>query len=198
MALHEAVEQTVTGLGYELVDIERTGGGLLRVTIDWPWQLGCEQFINAEDCERVTRQLQFVLEVEGVEYARLEVSSPGIDRPLKGSKDFERFEGELIDLTLKAPIGGGAGSGVAANRKKFRGRLARTEAGWQVLWSDEAEPKPGQKVAKKRAPAPLLALDFLLEDIAQARLAPVVDFRGRKPKAPAVNKDLESRGKAGV
>jgi ribosome maturation factor RimP len=198
MALHEAVEQTVTGLGYELVDIERTGGGLLRVTIDWPWQPGCEQFINAEDCERVTRQLQFVLEVEGVEYARLEVSSPGIDRPLKGSKDFERFEGELIDLTLKAPIGGGAGSGVAANRKKFRGRLARTEAGWQVLWSDEAEPKPGQKVAKKRAPAPLLALDFLLEDIAQARLAPVVDFRGRKPKAPAVNKDLESRGKAGV
>lgn len=198
MALHEAVEQTVTGLGYELVDIERTGGGLLRVTIDWPWQAGSEQFINAEDCERVTRQLQFVLEVEGVDYARLEVSSPGIDRPLKGLKDFERFEGELIDLTLKAPIGGGAGSGVAANRKKFRGRLARTEAGWQVLWSDEAEPKPGQKVAKKRAPAPLLALDFLLEDIAQARLAPVVDFKGRKPKAPAVNKDIESRGKAGV
>ncbi len=198
MALHEAVEQTVTGLGYELVDIERTGGGLLRVTIDWPWQAGSEQFINAEDCERVTRQLQFVLEVEGVDYARLEVSSPGIDRPLKGLKDFERFEGELIDLALKAPIGGGAGSGVAANRKKFRGRLARTEAGWQVLWSDEAEPKPGQKVAKKRAPAPLLALDFLLEDIAQARLAPVVDFKGRKPKAPAVNKDIESRGKAGV
>ena len=198
MALHEAVEQTVTGLGYELVDIERTGGGLLRVTIDWPWQPGSEQFINAEDCERVTRQLQFVLEVEGVDYARLEVSSPGIDRPLKASKDFERFEGELIDLTLKAPIGGGAGSGVAANRKKFRGRLARTETGWQVLWSDEAEPKPGQKVAKKKALAPLLALDFLLEDIAQARLAPVVDFKGRKPKAPAVNKDLESRGKAGV
>ena len=65
MALQETVDQVVTGLGYELVDIERTGGGLLRVTIDWPWE-GSERFINAEDCERVTRQLQFVLEVEGV------------------------------------------------------------------------------------------------------------------------------------
>ena len=61
----------------------------------------------------MTRQLQFVLEVEGVDYARLEVSSPGIDRPLKGVKDFERFVGQLIDLTLKAPIGAQAALGVA-------------------------------------------------------------------------------------
>ncbi|MEI7783423.1 MAG: ribosome maturation factor RimP [Betaproteobacteria bacterium] len=198
MALHEAVEQAVTGLGYELVDIERTGGGLLRVTIDWPWQPELERFITAEDCERVTRQLQFVLEVENIDYARLEISSPGIDRPLKGQKDFERFEGELIDLTLKAPIGGGAGSAVSANRKKFRGRLARSEQGWQLLWSDETPPKPGQKPARKKVPAPLLAMDFVLEDVAQARLAPVVDFKGRQTKTPAVNKDIESRGKAGV
>jgi len=198
MALHEAVEQAVSGLGYQLVDVERTGGGLLRVTIDWPWQAGLERFITAEDCERVTRQLQFVLEVEGTDYARLEVSSPGIDRPLKGQQDFERFEGELIDLTLKAPIGAGSGSAVAANRKKFRGQLARNERGWQLLWSDEPAPMPGQKTARKKAPAPLLALDFVLEDIAQARLAPVVDFKGRRAKTPAVNKDLESRGKAGV
>jgi ribosome maturation factor RimP len=198
MALHEAVEQVVGGLGYQLVDIERTGGGLLRVTIDWPWTVGSERFINAEDCERVTRQLQFVLEVDGIDYARLEVSSPGIDRPLKGQQDFERFEGELIDLTLKAPIGAGAGSGVAANRKKFRGQLARSEQGWQLLWSDEAPAKMGHKPAKKKVPAPLLALDFVLEDVAQARLAPVVDFKGRRSKTPAVNEDFESRGKAGV
>jgi len=197
MALHEAIEQAVSGLGYELVDIERTGGGLLRVTIDWPWQAGVERFITAEDCERVTRQLQFVLEVEGTAYARLEVSSPGIDRPLKDERDFERFEGELVDLTLKAPIGAAAGSAVAANRKKFRGQLGRTAQGWQLLWSDEPPPKPGQKPARKRASAPVLALDFVLEDVAQARLAPVVDFKGRRAKTPAVNEDLESRGKVG-
>lgn len=184
MALHDTIEHTVGGLGYELVDIERTGGGLMRVTIDLPWVPGVDAFITAEDCEKVTRQLQFVLEVEGVDYARLEVSSPGIDRPLRSDKDFERFEGELIDLTLKAPIGQAAsGSGIAANRKKFRGRLERSAAGWQILWSDEPEPKPGQKVSRKKTPAPLQALGFSLDEIAQARLAPVVDFKGRQPKA---------------
>jgi ribosome maturation factor RimP len=185
MALQETIEQTVTGLGYELVEIERTGGGLLRVTIDMPYVQGAEQFINAEDCEKVTRQLQFVLEVDGAEYARLEVSSPGIDRPLRNEKDFERFAGELVDITLKAPIGvtASAGSTVAASRKKFRGTLERAEAGWQIVWSDEPAVKPGQKVSKKKIPAPLQALGFTLDEIHQARLAPVVDFKGRKPKA---------------
>ena len=185
MALQETIEQTVTGLGYELVEIERTGGGLLRVTIDMPYVQGAEQFINAEDCEKVTRQLQFVLEVEGAEYARLEVSSPGIDRLLRGEKDFERFAGELVDITLKAPIGvaASAGSTVTASRKKFRGTLERAEAGWQVVWSDEPPAKPGQKISKKRIPAPLQALGFTLDELHQARLAPVVDFKGRKPRS---------------
>jgi len=197
MALHETIEQTVTGLGYELVEIERTSGGLLRVTIDMPYVQGAEQFINAEDCEKVTRQLQFVLEVEGAEYARLEVSSPGIDRPLRTEQDFERFAGELIDITLKAPIGvaASAGSSVSANRKKFRGTLERAEpvegkAGWQIVWSDEPPVKPGQKISKKRIPAPLQALGFTLDEIQQARLAPVVDFKGRRPKLVA-NKSVE-------
>ncbi|MDP1757486.1 MAG: ribosome maturation factor RimP [Pseudohongiella sp.] len=192
MALQETIGQTVAGLGYELVDVERTGGGLLRVTIDMPYSAGAEQFVTAEDCEKVTRQLQFVLEVEGADYARLEVSSPGIDRPLRSEKDFERFAGELIDITLKAPIGlaASAGSTVAANRKKFRGTLERVQATdatggparWQIVWRDEPVVKPGQKVSKKRIPAPLQALGFTLDEIHQARLAPVVDFKGRKPK----------------
>ena len=103
MALQDIVTQTVTGLGYEMVELERSAGGTLRVTIDWPWD-GSERFVNVEDCERVTRQLQFTLEVEGVEYKRLEVSSPGIDRPLRSEKDFERFAGEVVDVTLKAPL----------------------------------------------------------------------------------------------
>ena len=111
MALQEIVEQTVAGFGYDLVGIERSAGGLLRVTIDMPWQGRSqpEQFVNVEDCEKVTRQLQFALEVDGVEYKRLEVSSPGIDRPLRHARDFERFTGHVIDITLKAPFGAAAG-----------------------------------------------------------------------------------------
>ena len=196
LSTNETIEQTVTGLGYDLVEIERTTGGLLRVTIDMPYVAQAEQFINAEDCEKVTRQLQFVLEVEGAAYSRLEVSSPGIDRPLRSEKDFERFAGELIDLTLKAPIGVDAvvGTTISANQKKFRGTLERpaddvdavvgdaAAKGWQIVWSDEPAVKSGQKVSKKRVPAPLQALGFTLDEIAQARLAPVVDFKGRKPK----------------
>ena len=195
MALNDTISQTVTGLGYELVDIERTSGGLLRVTIDMPYVPGAEQFINAEDCEKVTRQLQFVLEVEGAAYSRLEVSSPGIDRPLRTEQDFERFTGELIDLTLKAPIGvaASAGTGISASRKKFRGTLESVTGGWQIVWTEEPAVKPGQKVSKHKVPAPLQAMGFTLDEIAQARLAPVVDFKGRRPKgAPTVDKQTEN------
>ena len=180
MALQDIVEQTVAGLGYELVEIERSAGGLLRITIDLPWNPDAQQFVNVEDCEKVTRQLQFALEVEGTEYKRLEVSSPGIDRPLRSERDFERFAGALVDITLKAPLGAAAGGQVAANRKKFRGRLERTDAGgWQIVWSDEPPPKAGQKVSRKKEPAPLRALGFALDELKEARLAPIVDFKGR-------------------
>jgi ribosome maturation factor RimP len=184
VALQDIVEQTVTGLGYELVEIERSAGGLLRVTIDLPWDPNAqERFVDVEDCEKVTRQLQYALEVEGAEYRRLEVSSPGIDRPLRREQDFERFAGEVIDITLKAPMGAAGGGQVAANRKKFRGTLEKTDAGgWQVVWSDEPPPKPGQKVSKKKEPAPLQALGFSLDELKEARLAPIVDFKGRKAR----------------
>jgi ribosome maturation factor RimP len=153
---------------------------LLRVTIDLPWTPGSEQFVNVEDCEKVTRQLQFALEVEGTEYKRLEVSSPGIDRPLRGEPDFERFAGEMVDITLKAPLGAASGGHVAANRKKFRGRLERAQAGgWQIVWSDEPEHQPGRKVSRKKEPAPLQALGFSLDELKEARLAPIVNFKGR-------------------
>ena len=195
MALQDTIEQTVTGLGYALVDVERTVGGLLRITIDLPWQAGTpELFINAEDCEKVTRQLQFVLEVEGAAYARLEVSSPGIDRPLRTEEDFARFVGQLIDIALKAPIGSVAATattGIAATRKKFRGTLEKAESGadgqWQIVWSDPVEAKPGQKISKNRPLPPLHALGFRLDELQQARLAPVVDFKGRSSKALASN-----------
>lgn len=187
MALQQIVEQTVSGLGYDLVEIERAQGGTLRITIDWPWLPPTEgeaavppQFITVEDCEKVTRQLQFALEVDGVDYKRLEVSSPGIDRPLRHEQDYQRFEGEVIDITLKAPIGAAAAGQVSPLRKKFRGRLSRAEAGgWQIVWSDEPAAKPGQKISKKRVPAPLQVLGFTLDELREARLAPIVDFKGR-------------------
>jgi len=180
LALQDIVAQTVAGLGYELVELERSAGGTLRVTIDFPWQPGEERSVNVEDCERVTRQLQYTLEVEEVDYKRLEVSSPGIDRPLRNEQDFERYAGEVVDITLKAPMGAAAAGQVAPNRRKFRGTLEKADAGWQLTWSDEPEPKPGQKVSRKREPAPLQVLGFTLDELKEARLAPIVDFKGRK------------------
>jgi ribosome maturation factor RimP len=190
VALQQIVEQTVTGLGYDLVEIERSAGGLLRITIDLPWQAPeegvdplPEAFVTVEDCEKVTRQLQFALEVDGVDYARLEVSSPGIDRPLRHEQDFVRFVGSEIDITLKEPIGAAGGGVVNANRKKFRGTLEQAETGgWQIVWSDEPARKPGAKVSKKREPAPLQAMGFALDELREARLAPVVNFKGRGTK----------------
>ena len=122
-----AVERTVTGMGYDLVDVERSGGGLLRVTIDRlpgrTYLTGDSEFVLVEDCEAVTRQLQYVLEVEHCDYNRLEVSSPGLDRPLKREQDFERFAGQEAEITFKQPFQG---------RKKFTGVLAAAGVGAAV------------------------------------------------------------------
>jgi ribosome maturation factor RimP len=197
VALQQIVDTTVIGLGYDLVEIERSPSGLLRITIDLPWQghLSAEdiaagvpeQFVTVEDCEKVTRQLQFALEVDGVDYTRLEVSSPGIDRPLRHQQDYERFVGEIIDVTLKQPIGAAAAGQVSASRRKFRGRLERApeggEALWQIVWSEEPEAKPGARISQKRIDAaPLHAMAFTLEELREARLAPIVDFKGRKSR----------------
>jgi ribosome maturation factor RimP len=192
LALQDIIEQTVTGLGYQTVEVERSAGGLLRITIDLPWTQGePEQFVQVEDCEKVTRQLQFVLEVEGTEYSRLEVSSPGIDRPLRSENDFLRFVGEPIDITLKAPMGAAAGGLVAPNRKKFRGVLETTDTPqtWQITWRDEPASKPGMRPAKVKKDLPVQALQFTLSELRDARLAPIVNFKGRRP---AENRSNES------
>jgi ribosome maturation factor RimP len=206
MSWQQTLENTVTGLGYDLVDLERSAAGLLRVTIDWPWDPAQPQprFVTVEDCEKITRQLQFLLEVENVDYKRLEVGSPGIDRPLRTETDFIRFTGEVIDLTLKAPIGGAASEGMAANRKKFRGTLERAGDGvsWQIVWSDEPPRKPGQRVSKKAKPAVMQALGFTLDEIRDARLAPIVNFKGKEvglaqPAHTPLQPSAADTGKAG-
>lgn len=183
------IEQTVTGLGLDLVEITRSAGGLLRVTIELPHVVDePEQYVQVEDCERVTRQLQYLLEVEGVDYSRLEVSSPGIDRLLRHEADLARFAGETVDITLKMPIGQArqvAGQGVTVSRRKFRGTLEKVEAqgkvSWQIVWKDEPKPlKPGAKVSQKKIDAAVQnALGFEWSEIKEARLAPIVNFKGR-------------------
>ena len=190
VAWQDIVRQIVVGLGYDLVELERSAGGLLRVTIDLPWVQAApgtaqeEQFVTVEDCEKVTRQLQFSLEVEGTAYTRLEVSSPGIDRPLRHEADFVRFAGQVVDITLREPIGAAGGGIVNAKRKKFRGTLERVAevpgaAHWQIVWSEAPPIKPGQKVSKKRPAPPLQAMGFALDELREARLAPIVSFKGR-------------------
>ena len=183
MALKETVDQIVSGLGYETVEIERSAGGLLRITIDFPWKAEQNnQFIQVEDCEKVTRQLQFALEVEGIEYNRLEVSSPGIDRLIRSESEFDRFEGEIVDITFKLALGANAAGLVSANRKKFRGTLEKSQqtGGWQISWADEPKVKPGQKVSKTRAAPLVQILNFKWDELREVRLAPIVDFKGRK------------------
>ncbi len=186
MSWSEALERTVTGLHYDLVDVERSAGGLLRVTIDrlpgQQYSTGPGEFVLVEDCEIVTRQLQYVLEVEAADYARLEVSSPGLDRPLKKLADWRRFEGVEVEVTLREPF---------QNRKKWRGVLAAGAGdvdgnAWRLLLPDD---KPlsrtaAKKLAKAAAagqaePAVQQTLDFSLDEVREARLVPVVDFKGR-------------------
>ena len=116
--LENVVEPVVAGMGYELVDLQSSNGGrLLRLFIDKPGGVGLE------DCAAVSRQLSRVFEVEGVDYDRLEVSSPGLDRPLRKSSDFERFAGQKAELKMRTPGEGGRRKYVGVLRGAADGRI---------------------------------------------------------------------------
>jgi ribosome maturation factor RimP len=168
------------------------------VTIDHPAAPAgaAERFVTVDDCERVTRQLQHVLEVEGFAYERLEVSSPGLDRRLNSAADFARFSGEQVEVTLKVPFKG---------RKRFRGELRAEGSGWRIVLAPTAPVAAAKKHAASRsaqaraaaagtgaegaagaAPAnEVKVLDFSLDEVREARLIPVIDFKGRRFQAPA-------------
>ena len=172
-----AVEQTVTGLGFELVECERGSQGLVRVTIDrLPGGTYPEpgEHVTVGDCERVTRQLQRVLEVEAFDYGRLEVSSPGLDRLLRTPAQWLRFAGSEVDVTLKLPFQG---------RKKYRGvlRAASADAGeaFELLFAaDDGSER---------------VLGFTLDEVREGRLVPVIDFKSRSKSDKKLDR---SRGRA--
>jgi ribosome maturation factor RimP len=123
--IENLIEQVVTGLGYELVDIEFSPRGrLLRVFLD------IERGITVDDCATVSNQLQRVFEVENIDYDRLEVSSPGLDRPLKKLADFERFAGEEVQIRLSLPVN---------NQRNFAGVLGGVRDGAVVITTEKGE-----------------------------------------------------------
>ena len=160
MQLLELIEKTVVGMGYELVDFEQAARGLLRVYIDFAPSDEEPGQITVEDCEKVTHQLLHVLTVENAAYERLEVSSPGLDRPLKKLSDYVRFVGMEALVKLRKPMPN------AANRKSFQGIL-REPDGENLKLEFEGNDGPAM-------------LEFTLADVDKARLVPKVDFRSRK------------------
>jgi ribosome maturation factor RimP len=141
LSLENVVQPVVAGMGYELVDVQASNGGrLLRLFIDKPGGVGLE------DCAAVSRQLSRVFEVEGIDYERLEVSSPGLDRPLRKGADFARFAGQKAELRMRTPD--------ATGRRRFVGVLRGAEEGRVSLELD------GQTVALE------------LSDVERARRVP--------------------------
>lgn len=140
MDLLKLIEQTAEGLGYELVDFETSPRGrLMRVFIDSP------NGITVDDCATVSNQLTRLFEVENVDYDRLEVSSPGLDRALKKPADFERFAGQDVQIRLAMPVG---------NQRNFAGVLQGLIDGVVTLETEKGS----------------MAIPF--EDIEKARLVP--------------------------
>jgi len=157
----ELIEKTVAGLGYELVDVERAERGLLRVYIDFTAADAEEKGpITVEDCATVSHQLSHVLTVENVNYERLEISSPGLDRPVRKLEDFVRFAGHQVIVKLRVAMPD------SNNRKSFEGTLQEPDGENLSL---EFEGKDGPAL-----------LEFTLADVDKARLVPQVDFKGRK------------------
>ncbi len=141
LSLEKLIEPVTAGMGYELVDVQASNSGrLLRLFIDKPGG------VTLADCAAVSRQMSRVFEVEGVNFERLEVSSPGLDRRLRKQGDFARFEGQRAELRMRTPDAGG--------RRKFVGVLRGADVARVSIELD------GQTVT------------LLLEDIERARLVP--------------------------
>ena len=178
------VENTVTGMGYEFVDFERLARGLVRVTIDR------EGGVGVDDCEQVSNQLSYLFTVEDFPYERLEVSSPGVERPLKRLSDWQRFVGKLTHVELFTPLC--AEGFPEAGRRKLDGRIqgVRGEGAQAVidfLFTDEkpaktpaqaARERIAQKRGKKVAAVEPVAVSFTLDQVDRAHLVAELNFKG--------------------
>jgi ribosome maturation factor RimP len=148
-------QQALLGFDVELVDVERAPLGLLRVVIDRP------EGVRIEDCEQVSRQLSHAFEVDNIDYKRLEVSSPGVDRPLRRLADYVRFADQRIELRLREAV---------ESRKVFTGVLRVAGDASSPVLSLDYEDQAGKPQT----------LPFSFDDVDRAHLDPVLDFKGKK------------------
>ncbi|ADU90998.1 ribosome maturation factor RimP [Taylorella equigenitalis] len=160
----------IEGLGYELVDIERAAQGLLRVTID------IDRGITIEDCEEVSRLLSRIYEVEDVDYARLEVGSPGTDRPLKKEDDFHRFAGQRVEVKFHEAI---------ASKKVFKGVLEVTQDinnPFRLVLDPEIKNSKSKKTKNVESAQEQSnqIIEFNYSDVDRAKLDPILNFKGKK------------------
>lgn len=182
----EIVQSTVEGLGYEFVELERLPRGMLRVTIDIERDGG----VNVSDCETVSDQLTHLFTVEGIDYERLEVSSPGVERSLKRVKDFVRFVGSTAHVELYEPLH--AEGFPEAGRRKLDGRILGVEGepGNEMIRFSFEELNiartPSQAArartakAKKAEAQQPIEVTFSFHDVDRANLIAQLDFRGNK------------------
>ena len=146
--LGELLERTLPPLGYELVDWEMSAGGrFVRIFIDKP------HGVDVEDCARVSNHLTRLFAVENIDYDRLEVSSPGLDRRLKKAADFARFAGEEVRLTLRERVD---------NARRLKGVLRGLD-GDAVVVDTEVGPR-----------------SIALQNIEKARLVPKIEWRNTR------------------
>ncbi|AOB32000.1 ribosome maturation factor RimP [Bordetella sp. H567] len=156
--LFALTQEALSGMDVELVDVERAALGLLRVTIDRP------EGVRIEECEQVSRQLSRVYEVENIDYKRLEVGSPGVDRPLRTEADLHRFAGQRVEVKLRQAVD---------NRKVFTGTLVAAAAA-----QDQGKAVFGVEFEAKKDDIQMV--HFTFDEVERAKLDPVLDFKGKK------------------
>jgi ribosome maturation factor RimP len=152
--IREAANRVVESHGLEVFDIQlrrESTGWVVRVFIDRPGPSGTpEDSVGIEDCAAVSRELSTILDVEEpLDRAyTLEVSSPGLDRPLRGARDFERFTGRAAKIVLDEPVNG---------QSAFAGRIRGVEDGTLVF---EAEGRKWHRIALTKIKRARLDVEF--------------------------------------
>jgi ribosome maturation factor RimP len=152
--IREAASRVVESHGLEVFDVQlrrESTGWIVRVFIDRPGPSGTpEDSVGVEDCAAVSRELSTILDVEEpLDRAyTLEVSSPGLDRPLRGARDFERFTGRAAKIVLDEPMDG---------QSAFAGRIRGLEDGMLVF---EAEGRKLRRIALTNIKRARLDVEF--------------------------------------
>lgn len=185
--LSALVEQTLEGMGFELVGFDRLPGSQLRVTIDSSREGG----VTVDDCEAVSNQLTALFTVENVDYERLEVSSPGVERPLRRARDWARFAGSQAHVELYAPLH--AEGFPEAGRRKLDGKILSIEGepGSETVRFEFTGTRPvrtpsqafrernaARRSGKPAGEAVSIPVEFPLSEVEHAHLIAELDFKG--------------------